>query len=119
MRFPNSDVYARSNPHKRIEKVLDEIGLNYESEYSLPPFTIDIMLPEYWLGIEIDGPYHTKSKDQKRDKYLLEHYGLYLLRFRNKDRQSKEEIEAAVLDIIDQHYQDVDIRKKTWLNPLR
>ena len=118
LHFPNSDDYFRSGPHKRVEQILSKIGLGYESEYSFSPFTIDIYLSEWHIGIEIDGPYHSLTKDKKRDKDLLEKYGLYLLHLKTKDGQNKEEIEIAILDFIDKHYEDSEQRKKTWLSLL-
>lgn len=118
MRFPNSDVSFRSGPHKKAENILDQIGLNYESERSFPPYTVDIYLPEWHIGVEIDGPQHSAKKDRKRDDYLLENYGLYLLRLKVKDGIDRDRVESQVLSFIDKHYEDSSERKRTWLTAL-
>ena len=75
---------ARTGPHRHVEKILDVLGIGYMSEESFPPYVVDIYLPEWHLGIEIDGPFHYKNKDEVRDKFLAQYFGLPILRFNVK-----------------------------------
>ncbi len=45
-------------------------------EVSFPPFSVDVYIPSHHVVVEIDGPQHEKKRDEKRDKKLLEEYGL-------------------------------------------
>lgn len=118
LRSPNSDVYTRSGPHKKLERFLEEFGFKYESEYYFSPYTVDIYLPDWHIGIEVDGPYHSKEKDAKRDNHLLKNYGLHILRVKTKNNVTKIKFESMILGFIDQHYEDSEQRKKTWLSLL-
>lgn len=91
------------------------MGLVYESEREFSPYTVDIFLPEINCAIEVDGPYHSKKKDEIRDQKLLENYGLYILRFKTKDGIDHDTVETKVLDFIDAHYEDTEVRKTAWL----
>ena len=73
-----SNVY-----HRQVCEWARELGLLYVEEYMVGPYSADIYLPELFLVVEIDGPYHALSKrrDTERDAYLAEH-GLRVLRIR-------------------------------------
>ncbi len=45
-------------------------------ETSFPPFSADVYIPSHHVVVEIDGPQHEKKRDERRDKKLLEEYGL-------------------------------------------
>lgn len=115
LRQPNSDNSSRSGPHRKLERFLDEFGFRYESERPFGPYTVDIYLPDWHICVEADGPYHSKAKDEKRDAYLLEKFGLYLLRIKTKTNITKIRFESEILAFIDLHYEDSEVRKKTWL----
>lgn len=118
LRQPNSDNSARSTPHRKVEELLRELKLYFESEYSFQPYTVDIYIPEWHIAVEIDGPYHTKHKDEARDNYLLDQFGLYVLRLPVKEGLDKETVESRLFAFIDEHYNDSDTRRKTWLTHL-
>lgn len=70
-----------SDPHRsagavKIAKWIREVGLVVEEEYELHPYSVDIYLPELHLAVEVDGPHHSKKKDDKRDETLLMKYCL-------------------------------------------
>ena len=74
----------------------------------LPPYTVDMLLPEAHVGVEYDGPRHllTKKKDIVRDAYILEVYGLPILRVTAESR-----IEDELDDFIEPFLDDVEERK--------
>lgn len=111
MRMVSSDNTSRSGPHRKVERILDSIGLAYESEYPFPPYTVDIYLSEWLIGIEIDGPYHRYQHDVNRDRNLFDRYGLLLLRLRTKDGLQPDKVENLILEFIDKHVDTVDARR--------
>ena len=51
---------------------------------------VDFYLPEQRLVVEIDGEYHNREKDLKRDKDLQESEGVRILRLTNAQVVSGE-----------------------------
>lgn len=72
----------RSNGLTSIEKIikdsLDNLGLEYESQYTgISPWIIDFAFPDHKLAIEADGKYwhsleNVKAKDKRKNKALKE-----------------------------------------------
>ena len=107
----NRDNSQRSGPHRRVEKILDEMGVSYLSEYPFPPYIVDIYLPEWRLGVEIDGPLHNKAKDKVRDNYLDAWYQVPILRISAKVWQKSKSIEEQITAFIELHAESADDRK--------
>lgn len=60
---------------KIVDKLLEYDDLEFESNYSVSNFMIDIAFSKYKIGLEIDGhKYHSseeqKAKDELRQEYL-------------------------------------------------
>lgn len=115
----NQDNKSRSRPHRRVEKILDELNLNYESERYFAPYTVDIYLPEWHLAIEVDGPFHSKEKDIVRDEWLKERYGIIVHRIDVKkpwitSGNTKENIIKFIEEFSPTFYE----RKVIWLSRL-
>lgn len=72
----------RSGSHRRFERVLDKMGIAYDSEHNFPPYCVDIYLQEWHAYIEVDGPVHglRRKRDEARDEYLRSRYCLLSLR---------------------------------------
>ena len=109
-----NDNQERSKPHRRVESYLDESGISYLSEQEFSPYTVDIYLPEWHLGIEVDGPFHTKTKDKIRDQWLEERYGLLLIRLDMKFWRSKQYINDNILAFIEKYADTCIDRKSQW-----
>lgn len=112
------DNFVRSKPHRQVEKHLQKIGLSYLSEKDFPPYIVDIYLPEWHIGIEIDGPFHSKNKDKVRDKYLMIHYGLPVIRFGLPEITFKN-LEPKITAFIEEHEPTAWDRKELWLQTRR
>ena len=60
------------------KKVVDELidwGINFETQYEVEPYRLDIAFPKYKVALEVDGnDFHTtdkqRQKDKLRDEYL-------------------------------------------------
>ena len=57
-----------------VSKWLTEIGLEHSLEEEFSPYWADIYIHDIRLAIELDGAFHLKKQDAKRDAYLLEEY---------------------------------------------
>ena len=67
---------------RRIIKVLKKIGYEeIRQEVEFKPYIVDLYLPKGNIGVELDGMFHFKKRDKKRDSYLKERYNLTILRF--------------------------------------
>lgn len=107
----NRDNSQRSGPHRRVEQILDTMGISYISEHPFPPYTVDIYLPEWRLGIEIDGPLHSKAKDKVRDNYLDAWYQVPILRLDAKRWHKRTNIQSQIVAFIELHAESTDDRK--------
>lgn len=58
--------------HRKVVRWISTWGLQYQEEYPVGPYSLDVYLPEMHLGLEIDGPWHNKKKDRKRDAAIKE-----------------------------------------------
>lgn len=115
-RPPVQDNFKRSGAARRVESILDKMDISYESEQEFPPYAVDIYLPEWHVAIEVDGPFHTKSKDLVRDKYLEKFYKLPVRRLNSTRWQQKGKIKQLITQFIELHCEDVATRKEVWLN---
>ena len=66
-----------------VSKWLTEIGLEHSLEEEFSPYRADIYIHDIRLVIELDGAFHLKKRDAKRDAYLLEKYRVYTWRVPN------------------------------------
>ena len=60
-----------------IAEELSELGLRYDQQVEVYPYTIDFFVPELGMVIEADGIYgHLKKRDVKRDADIMRIYGV-------------------------------------------
>ena len=60
-----------------IADELSELGLRYDQQVDVYPYTIDFFVPELGLVIEADGVYgHLRKRDVKRDADLMRIFGI-------------------------------------------
>jgi hypothetical protein len=104
---------TRSLPHRRIERVLDNMGIGYISEHpDFHPYSLDLYIGEWHLCIEVDGPGHSPKIDARRDAVLLERYHIPTLRLIS----TVQRLDAikAIEDFIIEHATTADERKQAW-----
>jgi very-short-patch-repair endonuclease len=104
----------RTRPHRRVEQCLDDMGISYMSEYDFPPYRVDVYLPEWHLGVEIDGPYHNKKRDNVRDLWLFQWLGLKMLRIDAVKWKSKDKLKLILLKFIEEQCGEAEERKALW-----
>lgn len=110
-KYKAGDV-ERSGPHRRIEGILDDMGLSYMSEERFLPYQVDILLPEFWVAIEVDGPFHSKSKDAIRDRFILEYYKVPIMRINAKRWLGKDIIKKEIIEFIEEWAETSEERKE-------
>ena len=60
-----------------IADELSELGLRYDQQVEVYPYTVDFFVPELGLVIEADGVYgHLRKRDVKRDADLMRIFGI-------------------------------------------
>ena len=60
-----------------IADALSSLGLRYDQQVAIHPYTVDFFIPELGLIIEADGIYgHLKKRDIKRDADLMRIFGI-------------------------------------------
>jgi very-short-patch-repair endonuclease len=69
-----------TDAHRRVLRIVENLGYRVMDEVSFPPFQVDIYVPDYHAAIEVDGPQHQKGRDAKRDAILFERYFLKVFR---------------------------------------
>ena len=74
MNFPPRDY---TKQEKLIATELSHLGLRYDQQVEVYPYTVDFFIPELGMIIEADGIYgHLQKRDDKRDADLMQIYGI-------------------------------------------
>jgi very-short-patch-repair endonuclease len=101
----------RSNPKAtlcecKVLKELDNYGVLYLSNENLYGYFPDILLARYSVIIEVDGGYHFKKKQRKKDKQRENHLkekGFVVYRINNTDTLNPLKIRVFLLKIFKKH----------------
>ena len=65
------DAFKTDTKHQLlINRWIEWLGIGTVLEQPFGDYLVDIFIPDLNLGIEVDGPYHHKKRDLKRDEYL-------------------------------------------------
>ena len=108
---------TRTKPHRRVERILDKMQISYESEHGFYPYSVDIYVSEWHIGIEVDGPQHSAAKDRIRDEIIRERYFLPILRLSSVGL-SPQQITEKVEDFVVIWAQTAAQRKFQWRTQL-
>ena len=75
---------ARPNPSGLAWRAYEAFLRGFEvvvPEARFGPYSVDFLLAEEWLAVEVDGEYWHRNKDHsERDEYLLREHGLPVAR---------------------------------------
>jgi len=85
-----------SSLHRRLAWLLRECRIALEIEVQVGPFSLDCYSRPLNLGFEADGPCHgrRRSKDKRRDRYLVKHFGIHVVRL--NARQLRNSVLAKI-----------------------
>ena len=107
MRRAGPQNAAFTKPHRFVSKLLDEKGIGHENEvvWIAGPgvrYWLDIFIEEWNLAIEVDGPWHNKKRDAKRDAYLQTE-GVETLRIPSDEcvEAAKERVWNRILEFLE------------------
>lgn len=87
--------------HAQVCRWLQQLGITYQEEYPVGPYSIDIYLMDSGIGVEVDGPQHRKKRDEARDHLIVAATGIRIVRVKVGAR--KEVALRAILGEDDDH----------------
>lgn len=72
-------------PARKLETILNRLGLEVILEYKVGNYYIDCFCPELGVGFEYDGPWHnfSRKRDAKRDVWIEKEANIKILRIRS------------------------------------
>jgi len=102
-------VFSELRKRDTIEQLLVsdwllELGLEHSLEEDFSPYSADVYIHDIRLAIEVDGAFHLKKKDAKRDNYILEKYGVSTWRVNNSEIKSsnKDTFIKELMDLVEE-----------------
>ena len=91
-----------SIPQKKLRMLVESLGFRVEEEKKFYPYYVDVYIQEVNVGVELDGPYHIgKSRDLNRDKFILDNYGIKILRVKQKELKDVKKVEKKIIEFIE------------------
>ena len=96
MNSPPKDYTKQEN---LIAEELSRLGLRYDQQVEVYPYTVDFFIPELGMVIEADGIYgHLRKRDTKRDADLMRIYGIEnILHIKDSTKEGVENTLCQVL----------------------
>ncbi len=96
MNLPPKDYTKQEN---LIAAELSRLGLRYDQQVEVYPYTVDFFVPELGMVIEADGIYgHLQKRDTKRDADLMRIYGIEnILHIKDNTKEGVENTLCQVL----------------------
>jgi very-short-patch-repair endonuclease len=83
--FRNPPQKTDTSQQQRFVSWCRELGLAIQLETPFGPYWADIYLEEIGIIIELDGPYHNRKRDEKRDQYIQDNFDIEVWRFKNDE----------------------------------
>lgn len=101
---------SHTKSHIIIADKITKMGFQVATEIRFGPYTVDILIPEAYVGVEVDGKgFHiSKKRDNKRDDRIMENYKLPILRI----KVGEKDIEDKVLRFVTDWADSVENRKR-------
>ena len=96
MNLPPKDY---TKQEQLIAAELSRLGLRYDQQVEVYPYTVDFFIPELGMVIEADGIYgHLQKRDTKRDADLMRIYGIEnILHIKDSTKEGVENTLCQVL----------------------
>ncbi len=86
-----------SSIERIIHVLLTELGVPFEPQKAVGPYSVDIFVPSHRIAIECDGEYwhrHTAERDRRRDEYM-QALGFRVLRLPESDIRSGKSFDVV------------------------
>jgi len=92
----------------KLMKMIEDLGLDVVEEYPVGPYKIDIYCHTFKLGFEADGKfYHGWKRDERRDKWILDNFGIPILRIKDTEILDSKKVEATRNKILEFIHENV------------
>jgi DNA-directed RNA polymerase subunit RPC12/RpoP/very-short-patch-repair endonuclease len=121
IKCPNCDKTPASKPQNEVIKYLNEIGVitQVNTKKIIPPFELDIYIPELKLAIEFDGLlWHSETFGEKSRRYhaiktgLCNEIGIRLIHiFEDEWNESKEIVKSRLAHAVGKFSKKIHARK--------
>ena len=98
-------------PHRAMIFLIQELDLQVIAEYPAGKYTLDCYLPEFHVGIEVDGPGHSKKRDNRRAIEIGTDYGIPVLHVAATDIVEVESTKCAILEFLHIFEDDIAVRR--------
>lgn len=102
-------------PHKKVLDMLDLNGINYQVEYLIEYYKLDVFLTDYNLAIEVQGDFwhcspiryeniqyqqqiHSIRRDKSKHTYTKRYYGYEILWLWERDITNNEELCKSLIE---------------------
>lgn len=108
----NQQETERTKWHRWAERRISDLGIQYRSEVSFPPYQVDIYIPDCHVAIEIDGPHHLVKRDEKRDAVLFSQYQLQVIRFDSRRGLHADDFIERLISFLEWHGQTAAERRR-------
>lgn len=106
-----------SKNHKKLIKLLNEIGFMVETEVRVGRYSLDCYVEDLHVGFEADTKKtHMKGRDRKRDHWIMENYKIPILRVDVEEHKDKETLKKKILDFVFQHGDDAEERRNGFVS---
>jgi len=107
--MPSTELTA---PHRKLVEIIQQIGFEVLAEYAVGPYMLDCYLSEFHIGVEADGPGHSRVRDAKRDGVLCD-LGIPVLRLGTAFIESEPgDVRKMIVDFAQDFQRDVTARRE-------
>lgn len=116
--FCSFSCYRRFNgetlPERSVRRTLDAMGIEYIPEAQMGRYSVDFLLTEEKIALEVDGVYwhQNKARDRRKDKFLRNR-GYHVCRVTDKEIEDATHLDRFLSD----RFQEVSGVELTPLQP--
>lgn len=82
--------------HRELLGIIQGMGVQVVAEYPVGPYRLDCYLPEAHIGVEADGPGHSKSRDRRRARAIYDNYRIPILHLSDAAIKKEDRVREAV-----------------------
>lgn len=99
-----------TKPHRLMHSLLVTMGFDVEDEVKVGKYSLDCYIRQLHMGFECDGKrvhagVKKQQKDRARDRWIMEHAGIPIMRIQADALQWQlwEQLKPLITDFIEEH----------------